>query len=58
MPFKQKLAEKSGLPEAKLPSSYQIIGDLLLVKLPKLNEKEKKKTAKAIKEMLPHIKTI
>ena len=58
MPFKQKLADETGIPTDKLPSSYQIIGDVLLIKLPLLSAAEKKKVAESIKEFFPKIKTI
>src|SRR3989344_2273513 len=53
MPFKTKLAEKTGIDMEKLPSSYQIIGDVLLIKLLLLSAAEKKIAAKAMKEMFP-----
>ena len=58
MAFKQKLAKATGIPAAKLPSSYQIVGDVLLIKLPKLTASQKQKIGRAILGMLPYIKTV
>lgn len=58
MAFKQKLAKASGIKESKLPSSYQIVGDVMLLKLPKLTPAQKQKAAQAIIQMLPYIKTV
>ena len=58
MAFKQKLAKATGIPAAKLPSSYQIIGEVLLIKLLKLTAKQKQKIGQAILKMLPYVKTV
>lgn len=58
MAFKQKLAKSTGIPESKVPSSYQIIGDILLIKLPNLTAKQKQKIAAAIIGLLPYIRTV
>ena len=59
MPFKEKLAEKTGISPELLPSSYQIIGNILLLKLMKVKSAaEKKKIASSILEMLPYVKTV
>lgn len=59
MPFKDKLAEKTGIPVEKLPSSYQIIGDVLLLKLMKIKSAhQKKKIADAVISLLPYVKTV
>lgn len=58
MAFKQKLAKAAGIPAAKLPSSYQIIGDVLLIKLPKLTTKQKHKIGQAVLQMLPYVRTV
>jgi len=58
MAFKQKVAKATGISPAKLPSSYQIIGNVLLIKLPKLAAKQKQKIAQAILQMLPYVKTV
>jgi len=58
MKFKQELARRTGISEDILPSSYQIVGDIALVKLPKVNDKQKKMIGKAIMEMLPRIKSV
>ncbi|MCD6215601.1 MAG: class I SAM-dependent methyltransferase family protein [Candidatus Aenigmarchaeota archaeon] len=58
MSFKQKLADKTGLPLKALPSSYQRIGDIILIKLFGEAARQKKKISKAILEMFPYIKTV
>lgn len=59
MSFKQKLSEKTGIAQNKLPASYQIIGDILLLKLMKIKSgAEKKRIASAIMGLLPYIKTV
>ena len=58
MAFKQKLSKATGIPPARLPSSYQTLGDILLIKLPKLTTKQKQKIGQAIIHLLPYIKTV
>ncbi len=59
MPFKQKLVKETGLPENILPGSYQIIGDILLLKFMKIRSMKQKRTvAKAIMKLLPYVKTV
>jgi tRNA wybutosine-synthesizing protein 2 len=58
MAFKQKLAKATGIKPGKLPSSYQTVGEIMLIKLPKLNPKEKQKVSQTILKMLPYIKTV
>src|SRR3989344_8144755 len=59
MSFKQKLAEKTGIDEELLPASYQIIGDVLLIKFMKIRSlKQKKAIAKEIINLLPYVKTV
>jgi tRNA wybutosine-synthesizing protein 2 len=59
MSFKQKLSEKTGIDEKLLPSSYQIIGDVLLLKFMKIKSiKQKKRVVSAIMKLLPYIKTV
>jgi tRNA wybutosine-synthesizing protein 2 len=59
MGFKDKLAEKTKLPIAILPSSYHVLGNILLLKLPnKKAAEEKRKIGSAILKMFPYIKTV
>ncbi|MEM7826615.1 MAG: class I SAM-dependent methyltransferase family protein [Candidatus Aenigmatarchaeota archaeon] len=58
MSLREKLAEKSGISKEKIPNSYQIIGDIFLIKSQRLLKKEKKALASAVLEVLPHIKTV
>ncbi len=59
MSFKQKLSKETGIKESILPSSYQIIGDIMLIKFMKIREiQKKKKVAKAIVKMFPYVKTV
>jgi tRNA wybutosine-synthesizing protein 2 len=59
MPFKQKLSELCKIDAALLPSSYQIVGDILLIKFMKIKSlKQKQDVAKSIMKMFPYIKTV
>lgn len=58
MSFKQKLADKTGLPLKALPSSYQKIGDIILIKLFGEAAQQKKKISEAILEMFPYIRIV
>lgn len=59
MSFKQKLSKATGTTSSSLPSGYQIIGDVLLVKLPKIKKPEQKsKIALSILSMLPYVRTV
>lgn len=59
MSFKQRIARITGLTETMLPAGYQIVGDVLLVKLPKLKKIEQKRLfAEAALKILPYVKTI
>lgn len=59
MPFKDKLAEMTGLNPVSLPSSYQIIGDILLLKLPKVKSAAREKEiGEAILKIFPYVKTV
>lgn len=56
--LRAKIAAACGIDEKNLPASYQIVGDVLLMKASKLSPAEKKKAAAAILRILPRIKTI
>ena len=59
MKFKDILARETKLPEGILPSSYQILGDTMLLKL--LNKKalqQKKKIGSAILKAFPYVKSV
>lgn len=58
MSLKEKLAKATGMPAAKLPSGYQIIGDVMLLKLKVKSPKQKKKIADAVISLLPYVKTV
>ncbi len=59
MSFKKKLARLTGIRESLLPSSYQIVGDILLLKLPKIRPpKQKNKVAESMMKLLPYVKTV
>jgi tRNA wybutosine-synthesizing protein 2 len=59
MGFKDNLAEKTKLPIDILPSSYHVLGNILLLKLPnKKATREKRKIGSAILKMFPYIKTV
>lgn len=59
MRFRDILAEKTGLLPSSLPSSYQVIGNILLLKL--FNKKalaNKKKIGSAILKTFPYVKSV
>src|SRR3989344_413855 len=59
MSFKKRLAEKTGIEEELLPSSYQIIGNVMLLKFMKIKSLTKKKAiASAILETFPYVETV
>ncbi len=59
MSFKKRLAEATGMDENWLPSSYQIVGRVLLLKLMKIKKlSEKKKIAASILSLFPYVKTV
>lgn len=58
MPFKQQLAKATGLRPGIIPNGYQVIGDIMLLKLPKAKENEKKKIAEATMKLLPYVKAV
>jgi tRNA wybutosine-synthesizing protein 2 len=60
MSFKQKLSEKYGLNPADVPGSYQIIGDVLLLKFinKKAGAKEKKRIAETILQELGYVRMV
>lgn len=59
MSFKQKLSKATGIPAGRLPSSYQIVGHVMLLKLPKIKSAaQKQKVAAAILSLLPLVKTV
>ncbi len=59
MSFKQTFAEKTGISKEKMPSSCQIVGNIMLLKFMKIKTlKEKKKIARAALELYPRIKTV
>jgi len=58
MSFKQKLSKLTGIDPVLLPSSYQIIGQVLVLKLPKIKEQSKKTIAQAIVKLLPYVKSV
>lgn len=59
MSFKREIAKATGLPTSKLPSSYQIVGHVMLLRFLKIkDEKEKKKIAEAVLAAYPNVKTV
>ena len=58
MSFKKKMAKSTSFPESRLPSSYQMIGGIMMLKLPKLDENEKQHLAKKILEEFPYVRTV
>jgi len=59
MTFKKRIAEKAGIKEELLPSSYQLIGNVMLLKFMRIKSLNKKKVvASAILETFPYVKTV
>ncbi len=59
MSFKQKLSKATGVRASVLPAGYQIIGEVLLLKLQKMKSfKQKQEIASAILSLFPYIKTV
>ena len=59
MSFKDELSKKVSIEKEKLPASYQRLGDVILLKLLRIeNKKEKKKIGKAIQDLYPNVKTV
>ncbi len=59
MSFKDLLHKETGISRDRLPSSYQVIGDVLLIKLLRVKSgKEGKIIASAVMKIFPQIKTV
>src|SRR3972149_9738378 len=58
MAFRQQLAKATGLKEKILPKGYQLVGDIVLLKLRKAKTSEKKKIADSILSMIPYAKCV
>jgi tRNA wybutosine-synthesizing protein 2 len=59
MSFKELIAEKTGIASDLIPSGYQIIGDIMLIKFSeKLGVVQKRKIASAVLESFPYVKTV
>ena len=59
MSFKEMLYARTRITKKNLPSSYQIVGDILLLKLLRIRSlKQKKRIASAIMQLFPRIKTV
>ncbi|MDI6721887.1 MAG: class I SAM-dependent methyltransferase family protein [Candidatus Aenigmarchaeota archaeon] len=58
MKFRQLVAEKTSLPRGVIPSSYQIIGNIMVMKFLKASEEEKRIISSSVLELYPYIKTV
>ncbi len=58
MAFKEKMANLTGIKKEHLPSSYQMIGDIMMLKLPKLDSEQKSDLAKAVVKEYPRVSTV
>ncbi|MFA4819673.1 MAG: class I SAM-dependent methyltransferase family protein [Candidatus Aenigmatarchaeota archaeon] len=56
--LKKKIAKLTGMKESEIPGSYQIIGDILLMKMKIKSAAKKKKVAEAVIKILPYVKTV
>ncbi len=58
MNFRQKIARETGIQEGNIPASYQVLGEVMLLKFMKAGGAEKKEIASAALDMYPYIKTV
>jgi tRNA wybutosine-synthesizing protein 2 len=58
MSFKAMIAKETGINSKKIPSGYQVIGDIMLLKIPGLAGDEKKKIADAVIKLFPNIRSV
>jgi tRNA wybutosine-synthesizing protein 2 len=58
MAFKSKMAKLTGIKESLLPSSYQMVGDIMLLKLPRLRDGKKSLLAESVLKEFPYVKTV
>lgn len=58
MAFKEQIAKATGIPAARIPSSYQVLGHVMLLRFLRTEEAEKKKIAESVLEEYPKIKTV
>lgn len=59
MSLKDKLANATRIMKNLLPSSYQIIGNIILIKLPNVKKREqKKRIAESLMTIFPYVKTV
>lgn len=52
------IAKITKIDESRMPRSWQIVGDIFIAKMPKLNVNEKKAIAEKIIQLFPRIKTV
>ena len=57
MGFKQKMSSITGINENLVPASYQIVGNVMLLKLEKMKEGQKTKLAQAAIKKISFIQT-
>ncbi len=59
MSLKKKIAKMTRIKESTMPSSYQIIGHVMLMKFMKIKGlRQKQKVAQAVLSLLPYVKTV
>ncbi|MBI4170887.1 MAG: class I SAM-dependent methyltransferase family protein [Candidatus Aenigmarchaeota archaeon] len=58
MSFKSKMAKLTDIRENKIPGSYQMIGDIMLLKLGKIHDAQKIKLADTVLKEFPYVKTV
>lgn len=58
MSFAKEMSDITKIPVKKIPSGYQIIGKIMLLKVPQLTKIEKQKLAKAVLDSYPSVKTV
>ncbi|MFH1420633.1 MAG: class I SAM-dependent methyltransferase family protein [Candidatus Aenigmatarchaeota archaeon] len=58
MGFKKTIVSATGLSQDKVPSGYQVLGHVMLLKMPNISDEEKKIVAKAIMKEYNYVKTV
>lgn len=58
MSFRKRMQRAAGISEKLIPNSYQLVGDVMLLKLPKMKGTQKTKLAEAVLKEFPYVKTV
>lgn len=59
MRLRDQIARITGIDKTKIPSSYQVLGEIALIKFVRpIDKKEKEKIGKALLNLLPYVKSV